>query len=87
MCSEKSRGGYVLVGVNLTSTDGESRIEIADRGPGIPDAHRDRIFDRFFSYRPGGEWAGPTEDVGPPFPLPLYCEQLPETSFTELTRS
>jgi hypothetical protein len=31
--------------------------------------------------------AGPTEAMGPPFPLPLYCEQLPDTSFTELTRS
>ena len=27
------------------------------------------------------------EAVDPPFPLPLYCEQLPDTSFTELTRS
>ena len=30
---------------------------------------------------------GPDETVGPPFLLPLYCEQLPDTSFTELTRS
>jgi len=28
------------------------RIAICDRGPGIPPAHVDRIFDRFFSYRP-----------------------------------
>jgi len=26
---------------------------IAGTGPGIPDAHLARVFDRFFSYRPG----------------------------------
>jgi two-component system, OmpR family, sensor histidine kinase ChvG len=31
------------------------RLTIADRGPGIPDAHIERVFDRFFSYRPGGD--------------------------------
>lgn len=32
---------------------GESaKLTIADRGPGIPDEHRDRVFNRFFSYRP-----------------------------------
>ena len=28
------------------------RVTIADRGPGIPDAHASRIFERFFTYRP-----------------------------------
>ena len=28
------------------------RVVIDDDGPGIPDGHRDRVFDRFFSYRP-----------------------------------
>jgi two-component system sensor histidine kinase ChvG len=28
------------------------RVRIEDRGPGIPAEHLDRIFDRFFSYRP-----------------------------------
>ena len=28
------------------------RVTIADRGPGIPPAHVDRVFERFFSYRP-----------------------------------
>src|SRR5262249_12183342 len=31
---------------------GFCRVAICDRGPGIPDAHLDRVFDRFFSYRP-----------------------------------
>jgi signal transduction histidine kinase len=29
-------------------------MTVDDRGPGIPEAHLDRIFDRFFSWRPDG---------------------------------
>jgi signal transduction histidine kinase len=29
-------------------------VTVSDEGPGIPAAHAARIFDRFFSYRPGG---------------------------------
>lgn len=28
-------------------------VGVADRGPGIPENHRERVFERFFSYRPG----------------------------------
>ena len=31
---------------------GEVRVTVLDRGRGIPDEHRERVFDRFFSYRP-----------------------------------
>jgi two-component system, OmpR family, sensor histidine kinase ChvG len=35
------------------SADGTASVDFVDEGPGIPDTHRGRIFDRFFSYRPG----------------------------------
>src|SRR5262249_34664513 len=38
--------GMITVGVNATG--GRPMIEIRDTGPGIPAAHRDRIFDRFY---------------------------------------
>lgn len=31
----------------------EALLEIEDQGPGIPPEHREKVFDRFFSYRPG----------------------------------
>jgi len=43
-------GGRITIAL---MTDAESaEVTIADEGPGIPDEHRDRIFSRFFSYRP-----------------------------------
>jgi two-component system sensor histidine kinase ChvG len=41
--------------VATTAADGVCHVTIADRGPGIPEAHIDRVFDRFFSYRPGAD--------------------------------
>ena len=35
------------------SADGAALVAVSDEGPGIPDAHREKIFERFFSYRPG----------------------------------
>jgi len=40
------------INVSLTTAGDSARITIADRGPGIPEEHRDRVFSRFFSYRP-----------------------------------
>lgn len=41
-----------VVDVSVISSDGRCRIDISDRGPGIPAGHLDRVFDRFFTYRP-----------------------------------
>lgn len=38
--------------VSLTAAGESARITIGDRGPGIPEEHRERVFSRFFSYRP-----------------------------------
>lgn len=40
------------INVSVTTAGDSARITIADRGPGIPEEHRDRVFSRFFSYRP-----------------------------------
>ncbi|MBE3135708.1 MAG: sensor N-terminal transmembrane domain-containing protein [Acidobacteria bacterium] len=46
-------GGRVEVSVQR---DGAAvRLRVTDEGPGIPEQHRSRIFDRFFSYRPGDD--------------------------------
>jgi two-component system, OmpR family, sensor histidine kinase ChvG len=60
-------GGTVTV--RLAVEGGQALIEIADQGPGIPPEHRDRIFHRFFSYRPPAEGIGddanePAEHLG-----------------------
>ncbi|MBV8516247.1 MAG: hypothetical protein JO197_02490 [Acidobacteria bacterium] len=44
------RGGTVSVRVAAEGNEVVTRI--ADQGPGIPDANRTRIFDRFFTHRP-----------------------------------
>ncbi|HYN20846.1 MAG TPA: ATP-binding protein, partial [Thermoanaerobaculia bacterium] len=46
-----SEGG-AAVEVRLAQEDGYGLVTVEDSGPGIPEAHLDRIFDRFFRYRP-----------------------------------
>ncbi|MEV0822898.1 ATP-binding protein [Nonomuraea rubra] len=36
------------VEVRLTAADGHAVLEVSDDGPGVPDADKERIFDRFF---------------------------------------
>jgi len=48
------------VDVFVRTTGTECVIEVADRGPGIPSAHLERVFDRFFSYRPASPGSNST---------------------------
>jgi two-component system sensor histidine kinase ChvG len=48
------------VDVRLSRVDDDVEVVIGDRGPGIPTEHRDRIFARFFSYRPDADDDGHT---------------------------
>ena len=43
-------GGTVKV--TLAARNGTAAVRIEDQGPGIPDSHHNRIFDRFFTWRP-----------------------------------
>ncbi len=44
-------GGTVRLAVSRAK--GTVVVRVCDDGPGVPAEHRDRIFDRFFSFRPG----------------------------------
>lgn len=48
------------VSVSLTPTSRTALVHLRDRGPGIPPEHLERVFERFFSYRPGERAAGHT---------------------------
>lgn len=56
-------GGRVRVSLSR-SGQGEAVVRVRDEGPGIPEAHRARIFDRFFSYRPEGDRRGDRPHAG-----------------------
>jgi two-component system sensor histidine kinase ChvG len=55
-------GAEVTLG--LETSDDLARVTVLDRGPGVPPEHLERIFDRFFSYRPHPAPAGAHTGLG-----------------------
>ena len=45
-------GGGTPIDVGVTNSNGEALVRVCDRGPGVPEAERERIFEPF--YRPAG---------------------------------
>ena len=41
------------VDISVRHSASEVVVAVSDRGPGIPESHRERIFERFFTYRQG----------------------------------
>jgi len=52
------------VTVTLRVDSGHAVVTIADEGPGIPEEHLERIFSRFFSYRPDDTGDGGHSGLG-----------------------
>jgi len=40
------------IDVHARTGGGETVATVEDRGPGLPESHLDRVFERFFTYRP-----------------------------------
>jgi signal transduction histidine kinase len=56
--AERSVGRRGPVAISLASVGGDWRIAVEDRGPGLPEAVRARLFEPFASGRPGGAGLG-----------------------------
>jgi signal transduction histidine kinase len=54
----QASGAASEVRVNIEGADGEVRVRIADRGPGIPPEVREKIFEPFFTTKHRGTGLG-----------------------------
>jgi signal transduction histidine kinase len=53
------RGGEVRITAARTAADGSAvEVTIADDGPGVPQDHLPRLFDPYFTTKPGGTGLG-----------------------------
>jgi len=75
-------GGRITIALKADAESAE--VTIADEGPGIPEEHRDRIFSRFFSYRPdddaGSNHTGLGRELRPPATHPIHHQ---DTKYTK----
>lgn len=51
-------GSALVVDVSVARRDGSCEIRVMDRGPGVPPAIREQIFEPFISSKPGGTGLG-----------------------------
>ena len=56
-------GTAISFSVGMTET-GEARLEVRDKGPGIPPDRLEEVFNRFYSERPAGEAFGEHSGLG-----------------------
>lgn len=59
---DNARSFSDAVAISLREENGIAVVHVDDEGPGIPPEHLERIFERFFSFRPGG--AGAHDGLG-----------------------
>lgn len=53
-----------VLGLSVEQTDGQVVLSVEDEGPGIPEAMRDAVFERFYTERPGDEHYGRHSGLG-----------------------
>jgi signal transduction histidine kinase len=57
-----SKNGHVRLSSRVEGHEAVAVVD--DDGPGIPPEHGDKVFDRFFSYRPDANAAGSSDHSG-----------------------
>jgi PAS domain S-box-containing protein len=58
LASAEPTGGTRRIAVTLSAEQGAAVLRVADNGPGVPVALRERVFDPFFTTKPDGEGTG-----------------------------